>query len=134
MPVPFPRGELPFLQASGLSTETRSRRKALWTLVLALCCALLLSGCHVWSAHRVLGQAREELARAEQMDLAGESLYHRVVAQELIQAAQKQYEDADFPEADRFAQEALRHLSRIPGGSAQPSADSSSSDASEASP
>lgn len=68
------------------------------------------------------------------MDLAGESLYHRVVAQELIRAAEKQYEDADFPEATRFAQEALGHLSRIPGGSAQPSADSLSGDASEASP
>jgi len=121
------------LQAPSRPSETKSRPKG-FVLVLALCCALFLSGCHVLSAHRVLGQAREELERAEQMDLAGESLYHRVVAQELIQAAEKQYEDADFPEAARFAQEALRHLSRIPAGSAQPSADSPSSETSEASP
>lgn len=122
------------MQSPGRSVGAKFRPNGQRILVLALCSALFLAGCHVLSARRILGQARQELARVEQMDLAGENLYHRVVAQELIQGAQKQYEDADFPEVVRFAQEALDHLSRIPGGPAQPYADSPSGHASEASP
>ncbi len=118
----------------GRSAEKKSTENSLRLPVLALCCALLLAGCHVLSARRTLGQARQELARAEQIDLAGESLYHRAMAKELMEAAEKQYEDADFSEATRFAREALEHLSRIPGESARGSGDSPSGGMSEAGP
>lgn len=101
---------------------------------LALCSVLLLSGCHILSAQRTLSQARQELARAEQIELTEENLYHRAMARGLIEAAEKQYEDADFSETVRFAREALEHLSRIPGESAETSGDFPPGGANEATP
>lgn len=118
----------------GRSTGKKSPKNSLRGPLLAICCALLLAGCHVLSARRTLGQARLELAKAEHSDLADESLYHRAMAKELIEAAEKQYEDADFSEATRFAEEALEHLSRIPGESVRAPDDSPSGGMNEAGP
>lgn len=103
------------MRGCGPLPRTKSLLNRLQLPGLTLLCVLLLAGCHILSAQRTLRQAQQELARAEQMDLDEESLYHRAMARELIEAAEKQYEDADFSETSRFAQEALQHLSRVPG-------------------
>ena len=84
----------------------------LFLLVLVFPCVCLLCGCHVWKAYKGMKDVRQDIAGELGEDIAPYSRYHLEVAEGLLEAAEKQYEDADFPSATEFARQAADHLDR----------------------
>jgi len=72
----------------------------------------LLGGCHVWKAYKSMKDVRHDIAGELGQDMYPSSLYHLEAAKGLLDAAEKQYEDADFPSATEFARQAAAHLDR----------------------
>jgi len=72
----------------------------------------LLCHCHLWSAHKTLANVRYELDQAKEISMEEAALYHLAVAESLLDAAEKQYEDADFTSADRLARQARAQVLR----------------------
>ncbi|MEW6440423.1 MAG: hypothetical protein AB1640_05745 [bacterium] len=73
---------------------------------------LFLCQCQVRKAHQRLSEARQEIDADSGQQMEGAALYHLTIARELLAAAEKQYEDADFQAARRFADEAARQVFR----------------------
>lgn len=71
-----------------------------------------LCGCHAWKAYKSMKDVREEVASEASLERQPPSLYHLEVAEGLLNAAEKQYEDADFSSATDFAGRAADHLER----------------------
>lgn len=89
----------------------KSRRRILVPLLAVLSC-LCLCQCHVCRAHKSLSEVRQGVLDVQQEEMEGTALYHLRAGQELLQAADKQYEDADFKAARRFAEESRRQILR----------------------
>jgi len=90
--------------------EARSRRRRFLLLPLAL--ALLLCQCQLRNAHTMIGQTRDEVYRMEGVELDEASRYHVAIAKGLLAVAEKQYEDADFAAAAKFATRAHEQVER----------------------
>ena len=79
---------------------------------------VLLCGCHVWKAHVALKDLRQEIQLTERQEMEEQARYHLSVARGLLEAAEKQYEEADFGSAARFSRQGLEQLERARGLSA----------------
>jgi hypothetical protein len=93
----------------------RGSRQIAGLLVLPLGLALLFSGCYVWNAHTRIDQVRDEIFRVQGLQMDPDARYHVEAAKGLLAAAEKQYEEADFTSATRFAQGAHEQLERAVG-------------------
>jgi len=78
-------------------------------LVLA---GVLLCGCEVWRIEKGLKTVDYEIQEAEGLEMQEAALYHLTVARSLLEAAKKQYEEADFTDARRFLDQSERQLKR----------------------
>ena len=72
----------------------------------------LVCHCHLSGAHKTLLQVRDEIQAAEGSEMGDTSLYHLAAAKGLLAAAEKQYEDADFTAALKFARRAQDQVER----------------------
>jgi len=68
--------------------------------VLLLC--VLMCGCEVWSLERGIKQVRHGIEEAEEIRMEEAALYHLNVARRLLEEAESQYEQADFPAAEQL--------------------------------
>jgi hypothetical protein len=93
----------------------RARRRTPVCFVLTTALALLFSGCYVKNAYTMIGQARDEIFRVEGLQMDPDAQYHVEAAKGLLAAAEKQYEEADFTSAYRFAQGAHEQVDRALG-------------------
>ena len=80
-------------------------------LILVLV-GVLLCGCEVWSIEKGLKTVGYEIQEAEGLEMQETALYHLTVAKSLLEAAKKQYEEADFTDARRFLDQSERQLKR----------------------
>jgi hypothetical protein len=85
-------------------------RHVLPLLLLLLC--VLLSSCEIWSLEKGLRQIRHGIQEAEGLEMEEAALYHLKVARSLLEAAEKQYEQADFPAAEQFLDQSESQLQR----------------------
>lgn len=92
------------------SRVPRTFRRLLFLLTVP--CCLLLCQCHVWRAHKSLSAVQSMALEVQEEEMEGTALYHLTTGKELVEAAEKQYEDADFTAARRFADEARRQMLR----------------------
>ena len=81
-------------------------------LPLLLLCTLFLCQCYVWKAHKSLQEVRQEIKADEQVPMEEYAQYHLGTAKNLLIAAEKQYEDADFTEAIDLTEQAQDQLDR----------------------
>ena len=81
-------------------------------LVLPVFLALLTCQCHLLGAQRTISQVRDEVFRLEAVTMPEAARYHLDTARGLLAAAEKQYEDADFGAALKFAQRAHEQVER----------------------
>ncbi len=93
------------IEATGRAT------RILIPFLLAGAC-LFLCHCHLWSAHKTLANVRYELDQTKEISMEEAALYHLAVAENLLNAAEEQYEDADFTSAARFARQARGQILR----------------------
>ena len=87
----------------------RMRRVVLAPLLLLI---PLLCSCHAWNTHKTLIQVRDEIQATDGPEMEKSVLYHLTAAKGLLADAEKQYEDADFPAALKFARRAREQLDR----------------------
>ena len=85
-----------------------------WTalLLLLLPLAVVASGCAVWNVQKGLKEVRHEVQEAEGLGMEEAALYHLNVARSLLEAAEKQYEEADFHAATEFLDQSRSQLER----------------------
>jgi hypothetical protein len=81
-------------------------------LLLLLPLAVLASGCEVWTIEKGLKEVGYEVQEAEGLGMEEAALYHLNVARSLLEAAEKQYEEADFHAATGFLDQSRSHLQR----------------------
>lgn len=86
-----------------------SWRRCLPLLAFLLLC-VLLSGCEILALERGLKQVRHGIQEADGLGMEEAALYHLQVAGSLLDAAEKQYEEADFPSAEQFLDQSERQL------------------------
>jgi hypothetical protein len=73
---------------------------------------MLASSCEIWSLERGLKQLRHGIEEAEGLGMEEAARYHLNVARSLLDAAERQYEEADFPAAERFLDQSESQLQR----------------------
>lgn len=73
---------------------------------------LLLCGCEIWSLERGIKQVGRGIEEAEGLGMEEAALYHLKVARGLLEAAEAQYEQADFPSAMQFLDQCEQQLAR----------------------
>jgi hypothetical protein len=73
---------------------------------------LLLCGCEIWSLERGIKQMGRGIEEAEGLGMEEAALYHLKVARSLLEAAEAQYEQADFPSATQFLDQSEQQLAR----------------------
>ncbi len=86
-----------------------------WKGPAALLLLLLLApacGSPVWVAHEGLKELHAEIDRSRAEGMKEKALYHLDVAATLLEAAEEQYEEADFPAAIAYIDLAREHLYR----------------------
>ena len=88
------------------------KQKAVKTLLLALFFSLMFTQCYYWSVPRGLKDLRLRIAQTERKELQGTARYHLTLAKELLQAAERQYDEADFTASSRFIKQAAKQLNR----------------------
>jgi hypothetical protein len=89
------------------------RRKSRILLLPSLfLCMLFLCHCHVWKAYKSLGDVRKDVEAQPRAEMEESSLYHLDAARGLLDAAEKQYEDADFTAASDLTAQAADQLDR----------------------
>jgi len=90
-----------------------SKRKR-WTLtiLIILMSTPFLCQCYVYKAHKTLKQVRIEIREEYKTWMDSDAQYHLDAAKGLLEAAEKQYEDADFTEATALALQAQNHVDR----------------------
>lgn len=81
-------------------------------LLILVQLGLLLWGCEVWRIEKRLKAVGYEMQEAEGFEMQESALYHLTVARSLLEAAKKQYEEADFTDARRFLDQSERQLKR----------------------
>ena len=77
--------------------------------ILAL---ILLCSCEVWNLEKGIKQVGFDIDEAEGLGMEEAALYHLNVAKSLVEAARKQYEEADFHAAAQFLDQSERQLAR----------------------
>ncbi len=75
-----------------------------------LVAASLLWGCELWTLEQGIRQVGRGIDEAEALGMEEAALYHLTVARQLLDAASKQYEQADFPAATQFLDQSERQL------------------------
>ncbi len=92
-------------------TKRKKREKRRWTgaLVLILL-GSLLCGCEIMALERGLKQVRHGIEQADGLGMQEAALYHLNVARSLLDAAEKQYEEADFPASEQFLDQSESQL------------------------
>jgi hypothetical protein len=73
---------------------------------------LLLCGCEIWSLERGIKQVGRGIEEAEGLGMEEAALYHLKVARSLLEEAEGQYEQADFPSATQFLDQSEQQLAR----------------------
>lgn len=81
-------------------------------LLLLLPLGVLASGCAVWTLQKGLKEMGQEVQEAEALGMEQAALYHLNVARSLLEAAEKQYEEADFHAATQFLEQSRSQLQR----------------------
>jgi len=81
-------------------------------LLLLLSLGVLASGCEVWTVKKGLKETGHEVQEAEGLGMEQAALYHLNVARSLLEAAEQQYEEADFHAATQFLDQSRSHLQR----------------------
>jgi hypothetical protein len=81
-------------------------------MALFLLLALLLCGCEIWSLERGIKQVGRGIEEAEGLGMEEAALYHLKVARSLLEEAEGQYEQADFPSATQFLDQSEQQLAR----------------------
>ena len=81
-------------------------------IVLFLLVGLLLCGCEIWSLERGIKQVGRGIEEAEGLGMEEAALYHLKVARSLLEEAEGQYEQADFPSATQFLDQSEQQLAR----------------------
>lgn len=81
-------------------------------IALFLLLGLLLCGCGIWSLERGIKQMGRGIEEAEGLGMEEAALYHLDMAKGLLQAAEAQYEQADFPAAKQFLDQSEQQLAR----------------------
>lgn len=81
--------------------------------VLLICLPLLLCQCYLWSANKNMRNIRKEIKYFEGSAMTGTEQYHLTIAQNLLDAAETQYEEADFSAANNYARQAQAQLERV---------------------
>ena len=95
----------------GAKQQDGTRKK--WaTLLLLLLLGVLASGCYVWAIQKDLKEMGNEVREAEGLGMEEAALYHLNVARSLLEAAEKQYEEADFRATTQFLDQSRGHLQR----------------------
>ena len=84
-------------------------RKLLPALFL---CLPFLCQCYIWNAHKDIKDLRQEIEAVQTDRMEASSLYHLEVAKGLLDAAEKQYEDADFFAVSELTSQAADQLDR----------------------
>jgi hypothetical protein len=74
--------------------------------------ALLLCGCEIWSLERGIKQMDRGIEEEEGLGMEEAALYHLKVARSLLEAAEAQYDQADFPSATQFLDQSEQQLAR----------------------
>jgi hypothetical protein len=97
----------PLKRPSGFRPKSRMG----WLPGLFLC-MLFLCHCHVWKAYKSLGDVRKDVEQQPRAEMEESALYHLDAASGLLNAAEKQYEDADFTSASELASQAADQLDR----------------------
>jgi len=87
-----------------------TRRAVPIALFFLLC--LLLYGCEIWSLERGIKQVGRGIEEAEGLGMEAAALYHLKVASSLLEEAEGQYEQADFPSATQFLDQSEQQLAR----------------------
>ncbi len=100
-------------KVKGLQAKQENKGCTPWKpfLVLVLI-GLLLCGCEIWSLERGIKQVGQGIQEAEGLGLEEAALYHLNVARSLLEAAEEQYEQADFPSATQFLDQSEGQLAR----------------------
>ena len=94
----------------GKDPLARTRRTVRIVLVFLL--VFLLVGCQLWSLERGFKQVGQGIQEAEALGMEEAALYHLNVAKSLLEAAEEQYEQADFPAATQYLDQSEQQLAR----------------------
>lgn len=81
-------------------------------IALFLLFGFLLCSCEIWSLERGIKQVGLGIEEAEGLGMEEAALYHLKVARSLLEAAEEQYEQADFPSATQFLDQSEEQLAR----------------------
>ena len=73
---------------------------------------LLLCGCKIWNLERDIKEMGRGIEEAEGLGMEEAALYHLKVARSLLEEAEGQYEQADFPSATQFLDQSEQQLAR----------------------
>jgi len=87
-------------------------RKKWATFLLLLFLGVPASGCYVWAIQKDLKEMGNEVREAEGLGMEEAALYHLNVSRSLLEAAEKQYEEADFRATTQFLDQSRGHLQR----------------------
>ena len=87
-------------------SSQKNKGKRIQLIFLIFILSLFLCQCNPWNTRKGIIHFRERLQLAEQLNMKEAALYHLTVAKNLIDAAEKQYEDADFAAANQFIKQA----------------------------
>ncbi len=92
-------------------TNRSKGRRTVWKgLICLLLLGSLLCGCELWTLERGIRQVGRGIEEADGLGMEEAALYHLRVAKQLLDAAEKQYEQADFPAATQFLDQSERQL------------------------
>ena len=94
-----------------MSVQNYGKKAVLFGLLI--CLPFMLCQCYLWSAHKNMKNIRKEIEYLEGSDMTGAAQYHLTIAQNLLDAAETQYEAADFAAANNFARQAQAQLERV---------------------
>ena len=79
---------------------------------MAVFLGLALCRCHLLASRESIKDVRGGIDQAETLPMQEAALYHLNVAKRLIEAAEAQYEEADFKAAENFSEQARNQLKR----------------------
>ncbi len=75
-------------------------------IVLFFLLSIFICQCNPWNIRKDLIDFRHRIQQAEKLDMKEAALYHLTIAKNLLEAAEKQYEEADFTAANKFIKQA----------------------------
>ena len=96
---------------AGKKSERDSIRSTV-PIAVFLLLGFLLCGCEIWTLERGIKQVGRGIEEAEGLGMEESALYHLKVARSLLEAAEEQYDQADFPSATRFLDQSEQQLAR----------------------